>query len=102
MAQLAAASGSDWDQLAITDEAAFFWASPAGKAATNVAASRGASCAQPPHAEASAVLRNYRSDGSLFWNEVSISPIRNPSNQITHFIGTQTDVTERVNADAIR
>jgi PAS domain S-box-containing protein len=52
--------------------------------------------------EASAVLRNYRSDGSLFWNEVSISPIRNPSNQITHFIGTQTDVTERVNADAIR
>jgi PAS domain S-box-containing protein len=52
--------------------------------------------------EASVVLRNYRSDGSLFWNEVSVSPIRNPSNQITHFIGTQTDVTERVHAAAAR
>lgn len=51
--------------------------------------------------EASVVLRNYRSDGSRFWNEVSVSPIRNPSNQITHFIGTQTDVTERVAAAAI-
>ena len=51
--------------------------------------------------EASVVLRNYRSDGSRFWNEVSVSPIRNPSNQITHFIVTQTDVTERVAAAAI-
>jgi len=38
------------------------------------------------------VLRNYRRDGSGFWNQVSISPVRNPdSGKITHFIGTQTE-----------
>lgn len=38
------------------------------------------------------VLRNYRRDGSSFWNQVSISPVRNPdSGEITHFIGTQTE-----------
>ena len=45
--------------------------------------------------DVSVVLRNYRSDGSAFLNQVSISPIRNPTNQITHYIGTQTDVTHR-------
>lgn len=41
------------------------------------------------------VMRNYRIDGSVFSNEVSISPIRNPTNQITHYIGTQIDVPPR-------
>jgi len=45
--------------------------------------------------DACVVLANYRSDGSPFWNEVSISPIRDRTNQITHFVGTQTDVTAR-------
>lgn len=43
--------------------------------------------------DVSVVMRNYRSDGSPFCNEVSISPIRNPVGQITHFIGTQIDLT---------
>lgn len=30
-------------------------------------------------------LRNYRSDGTMFWNEVSLAPLRNPDGQITHF-----------------
>jgi PAS domain S-box-containing protein len=38
---------------------------------------------------------NYRSDGELFWNEASISPIRDRTNQITHYTGTQIDVTGR-------
>ena len=44
----------------------------------------------------SVVMRNYRIDGSPFWNEVSISPIRNRTDQITHYVGTQIDITERV------
>jgi PAS domain S-box-containing protein len=40
-------------------------------------------------------LRNYRKDGSLFWNELSISPVRNAEGQVTHYVGIQTDVTER-------
>lgn len=39
-------------------------------------------------------LRNYKKDGSVFWNELSISPIKNSLGEITHFIGIQKDVTE--------
>lgn len=43
------------------------------------------------------VLRNYRHDGSSFWNEVSISPVRHPTTgEVTHFIGTQTEVASPV------
>lgn len=40
-------------------------------------------------------LRNYRRDGDLFWNELSISPVRNAEGKVTHYVGIQTDVTER-------
>ncbi len=42
-----------------------------------------------------ALLRNYRKDGSLFWNELFISPVRNDAGDVTHYIGIQNDVTER-------
>ena len=45
------------------------------------------------------VLRNYRKDGSLFWNELSISPIRNEADQLTYYIGIQRDVTAQVFAE---
>lgn len=41
-------------------------------------------------------LRNYRKDGSMFWNELSISPVFDKSNVLTHFIGIQKDVTARI------
>lgn len=41
-------------------------------------------------------LRNFRKDGRLFWNELSISPITNSAGKLTHFVGIQKDVTERV------
>ena len=40
-------------------------------------------------------LRNYRKDGRLFWNELSISPVRDFEGRLTHYIGVQTDTTER-------
>ncbi len=42
------------------------------------------------------VIRNYRKDGTFFWNELSLSPIRNRDGQVTHFVGIQNDVTARV------
>ena len=42
------------------------------------------------------VLRNYRKDGSLFWNELTITPIKDPDGVITHFIGVQNDVSALV------
>ncbi len=43
-----------------------------------------------------AILRNYRKDGSFFWNELSLSPIRNRDGKVTHVVGIQMDVTTRV------
>ncbi len=44
------------------------------------------------------VLRNYRKDGSMFWNELSVTPVHNETDQLTYFIGIQKDVTEQVEA----
>lgn len=44
----------------------------------------------------SAILRNYHKDGSPFWNELSISPVRNEAGSVTHFVGIFNDVTERM------
>ncbi|MDU7558155.1 MAG: PAS domain-containing protein [Pseudomonas sp.] len=44
------------------------------------------------------VLRNYRKDGSHFWNELSITPVFNDADQLTYFIGVQKDVTQQVKA----
>ncbi|PTY07358.1 hypothetical protein DB347_08640 [Opitutaceae bacterium EW11] len=47
-----------------------------------------------------AVLRNYRKDGTPFWNEIRLSPVRNRSGEVTHFIGVQADITARKEAEA--
>jgi PAS domain S-box-containing protein len=39
-------------------------------------------------------LRSYRQDGTPFWNELFISPVRDDQGNVTHFIGTHTDVTQ--------
>jgi len=39
-------------------------------------------------------LQNHRKDGTVFWNRLSLSPLRNASGDITHFVGIQEDVTE--------
>ncbi|MFB6106785.1 MAG: PAS domain-containing protein [Halobacteriaceae archaeon] len=38
-------------------------------------------------------LRNYREDGTEFWNRVTVSPLRDASGTVTHFVGVQEDVT---------
>ncbi len=40
------------------------------------------------------ILRNYRKDGMLFWNELSISPIHDENGKLSHFIGIQTDISD--------
>src|SRR4028118_1493639 len=47
------------------------------------------------------VLKNYRKDGTPFWNELSVYPVRDKEGRITYFVGVQNDVTERVNAEDI-
>lgn len=45
--------------------------------------------------EGNAMLRNYRKDGTLFWNDLSIAPVRNTAGDVTHFVGILNDITER-------
>lgn len=44
----------------------------------------------------SAVVRNYRADGTEFWNNLEIAPVRNATGEVINYIGFQQDVTERV------
>ena len=48
------------------------------------------------------ILKNYRKDGTSFWNDLFISPVRDESGKLTHFVGIQTDVTERRRAEEER
>ncbi len=48
--------------------------------------------------DARVLLRNYRKDGTMFWNEFYLSPILDLAGRLTHFVGIQNDVTDRVEA----
>ncbi|WP_253187502.1 PAS domain-containing protein, partial [Mucilaginibacter polytrichastri] len=44
-------------------------------------------------------IRNYKKDGTLFYNELYMSPIKDKSGDVTYFIGVQNDVTLRKQAE---
>ncbi|MFL6008363.1 MAG: SpoIIE family protein phosphatase [Rubrobacteraceae bacterium] len=44
--------------------------------------------------ECRVVLRNYRRDGTRFWNELYVSPVHDDAGNLTNFVGVQNDVTE--------
>ena len=48
------------------------------------------------------ILRNYRKDGTLFWNEFLISPVWDERGKLMHFIGVLSDVTELRHAEEER
>jgi PAS domain S-box-containing protein len=37
------------------------------------------------------LLRNYRKDGSVFWNEMTVSPLLDESGRVTHLVGHHRD-----------
>ena len=45
------------------------------------------------------LLRNYRKDGRVFWNEMSIVPLRDAEGRVTHFAGHHRDAGERLRID---
>jgi PAS domain S-box-containing protein len=44
-------------------------------------------------------LLAYRKDGSTFWEDLSLSAVRNPVGEVTHFIFFHTEVSARKNAE---
>jgi PAS domain S-box-containing protein len=45
--------------------------------------------------ESRVILKNYRKDGTPFWNELYVSPIHDEEGTLTNFVGVQNDITER-------
>jgi PAS domain S-box-containing protein len=45
--------------------------------------------------ESRVVLKNYRKDGTPFWNELYVSPVHDEQGHLTNFVGVQNDITER-------
>lgn len=44
------------------------------------------------------VLRNYCKDGSMFWNELRLTPVFDNEEQLQYYIGIQRDVTAEIEA----
>ena len=44
------------------------------------------------------VLRNYRRDGSLFHNQLTIQPLRDDDGKLLYYLGVQYDITALVEA----
>ena len=104
------------------DDDPLVWVNPAFEAITGYRSADvvGTNCRflQGPHTDPAAVQRirdglaaggtvtetllNYRADGTAFWNHIVISPIYDADGHLTHHVGVQSDVTERVDADAER
>ena len=45
------------------------------------------------------LLRNYRKDGTVFWNEMTILPLLDADGRVTHFAGHHRDAGERLRVD---
>jgi diguanylate cyclase (GGDEF)-like protein/PAS domain S-box-containing protein len=45
---------------------------------------------------AQTVLKNYRKDGTAFWNSLRIAPVRDENGALTHYVAVQTDISERM------
>ncbi|WP_176693213.1 EAL domain-containing protein [Arenimonas terrae] len=46
------------------------------------------------------ILSNQRKDGSLFWNHLFVSPVRDDRGRVTHYVGVLNDLTERRQVEA--
>jgi PAS domain S-box-containing protein len=50
----------------------------------------------------STILRNYRKDGQLFYNEINLSPVKDDDGIVTHYIAIANDITARMINDQER
>ncbi|WP_417422136.1 EAL domain-containing protein [Halomonas sp.] len=46
------------------------------------------------HREVNVTICNYRKDGTPFWNDLYIAPVRDQDGRVTHFVGVQHDISK--------
>ena len=56
-------------------------------------------CAIVEERSATVTLRNYRKDGTLFWNKLSVSPVHDSHGRLTHYVGILDDITAQKRAE---
>ncbi len=49
--------------------------------------------------ECTVEILNYDKSGEPFWNRLSLTPVKDNDGEVTHFIGVQSDITKRKNAE---
>jgi len=61
------------------------------------------SCLSPGsrRAEETVEIRNYRRDGTPFWNELTVAPVYGADGDLAHYVGFQNDVTDRKRAEQL-
>lgn len=52
--------------------------------------------------ETHVVIKNYRKSGQAFWNDLIVSPVVNDDGEVTHFIGFQMDVSDKIRSSELR
>ncbi len=45
------------------------------------------------------LLRNYRKDGTVFWNEMTLLPLFDPDGRVSHYVGHHRDAGDRLRID---
>ena len=51
------------------------------------------------HEVVEVTLRNYKKDGTLFYNHLKITPLFDKKQRVIYYLGVQYDITKQVNAD---
>lgn len=51
------------------------------------------------HKPCTVTLENEKKDGTPFWNELHLAPVFDRDSKLTHYVGVQTNITERVHAE---
>ncbi|PHQ44939.1 bacterio-opsin activator, partial [Halorubrum sp. C3] len=51
--------------------------------------------------EATVEIRNYRRDGTPFWNELTVAPIYDEDGDLAHYVGFQNDISDRKEAERL-
>ncbi len=46
-------------------------------------------------------IRNYRRDGTPFWNELTVAPVHDDEGEVAHYVGFQNDVSDRKTAETL-
>ncbi len=49
--------------------------------------------------ECTVEILNQTKNGEKFWNRLSLTPVLDSNGDVTHFIGVQSDITKRINAE---